>query len=35
MEGLRRQALSAEEIATPLLNQRVFHSRQAERIGSS
>ena len=30
LERLCREALSAEEIATPLLNQRTFHGRQAE-----
>ena len=30
LERLCREALSAEEIATPLLDQRTFHGRQAE-----
>ena len=30
LEGLCRQALSAEEIATPLLDQRTFRGRRAE-----
>ena len=30
LERLCREALSAEEIATPLLDQRAFHGRQAE-----
>ena len=30
LERLCREALSAEEIATPLVDQRTFHGRQAE-----